>query len=49
VQPHERSAELDHDARKGRQISLADNSADRAFAADQNGFDVAAVLVGNLV
>jgi len=49
MQPHERSAELDHDARIGWQISLADNSADGAFAADQNGFDVAAVLVGNLV
>src|SRR6266566_3882570 len=42
-------AELDHDARIGRQISLADNSADGAFAADQNGFDVAAVLVANQV
>jgi hypothetical protein len=49
MQPHERSAELDHDARIGRQISLADNSADGAFATDQNGLKVAAVLVGDQV
>ena len=49
MQPHERPAELDQDAGIGRQISLADNSADGAFAADQNGFDVAAVLVGDQI
>ena len=47
MQAYERPAELDHDARIGRQISLADNSPDGAFAADQNGFDVAAVFVGD--
>ena len=46
-QAHERAAEFDDNARIGRQISLADDAADGAFAADQNGFDVAAVLIGN--
>src|ERR1700680_1827232 len=49
MQPHQRPAELDRDAGIRRQISLADNSADGAFTADQNGFDVAAVFVGNEV
>ena len=48
MQAHEWPAELDHDARIGWQTSLADNSADGTFAADQNGFDVAAVLEGGL-
>ena len=48
-QPHERPGELDHDAGIGRQIALADDAADRALAADQNGFDVAAVLAGDEV
>src|SRR3954454_19024554 len=44
MKPDERAAELDDDAGIGRQVSLTDYSADSAFAADQNGFDVAAVL-----
>jgi len=49
MQPHERAAEFDHDTGVGRQVSLADDSADGAFAADQDGFDIAAVLVGNQI
>src|SRR5260370_4709623 len=45
-QARERPAELDHDAGIGRQMSLADDTADGAFATDENGFDVAAVLAG---
>src|SRR5260370_9573465 len=45
-QANERPAEIDHDAGIGRQMSLADDTADGAFAADENGFDVAAVLSG---
>src|SRR3954454_11315999 len=44
MKPDERAAELDDDAGIGRQISLTDDSADSALAADQNGFDVPAVL-----
>src|SRR3984893_6035266 len=47
MEPHERPAELDHDAGIGRQKPLADDATDGALAADQNGFDVAAVLAGN--
>ena len=49
MQSHEGPAAFDRDAGIGRQISLTDNAADRALAADENGFDVAAVLVGNKV
>src|SRR6478609_2185541 len=47
LQPHEWPTEFYHDAAIGRQISLADDSADGAFTTDQNSLDVAAVLVRN--
>jgi len=49
MQADERSAELDHDPGIGRQIAFADNAADGALATDQNGLDVAPVLVGHQI
>ena len=48
-QPDKRPGEFDHDAGIGRQKALADDAADRSLAANQDGLDVAAVLVGNQV
>ena len=47
IDARKRPAEFHADAGVGRQKSLADDAAHRAFAADQNGLDVAAVFVGN--
>ena len=49
MQAYERAAEFDQDAGIGRQIAVADDAADRTLAADQNGLDVAAVLVGDQI
>src|SRR5436190_16588075 len=44
IKPGERAAEFDDNAGIGQQVSLTDDSADGALSADQNGFDVPAIL-----
>src|SRR5580704_13364329 len=49
MQAYEWPPEFDQDAGVGRQIPMADDAADGALAADQNGLDVTAVFVGDQI
>src|SRR5258708_3390606 len=45
LQPEERTAKLNDDAGIGRQVAKANNTANRAFAADEDGLYVASLFV----